>query len=151
MEFEIQQSSEFDGFIDENESMSFMHDDNFESFDDEMYNNLLGLGGKKAKRIDAQTDQIKSQTQALKDATDKKMQEIAQQDKATQDSIRQAKELREQLEKLSELPPQSLVASPTNEPPMTAPQQGMSNTMKYGLIGGGVLLVGIVVAMMIRK
>ena len=141
MDTELQRDAEFDGFVDEN--VGFV--------DDSSYSNLFGITGGAAKRINANTDAINAETQRLREATDKKMKDIADQEKATQEAIKKAKEIKEQLQKQQEVV-ETQVATQQLAPPMPSEQpQGQSNTMKYVMIGGGVLLLGVVALLVLRK
>ena len=127
MDIDVQQyESQFAGFVDDSD-----------------YSNILGIG-KKAKKIDAQTSGIRAQTEAVKAAADAESQKIAQQlsasEKATKDALEKAEFIKRQLEEAK--------ISPISTGDMQPAKKGLSKPV---LIGGGVLLVGIVLVLILKK
>jgi hypothetical protein len=127
MDIDIQEFSNFGGFADDSE-----------------YGNFLG-SGTAANRINAQTDQIKAQMAALSAATDADSQKIAQQvaasEKAAKDALEKAEMIKNALEDAK--------TAQKNAPVSTA-QSGAKSNMPL-IIGGGILVVGIVVVLILKK
>jgi hypothetical protein len=119
---------------------------NLQEFEDNAeYGNFLGIG-KKAKKIDASTSQIKANTEKLKSDTISQTKliadQIAEAEKATQDALAKAREV----ENMASQP----MSSSTTSGSSNAPTSTMSK-MKLPLIIGGVVLVGIVMVVALRK
>jgi hypothetical protein len=119
---------------------------NFQELQDSEYGNFLGIGNK-AKKIDANANQIKADTEKLKAITIEQNKlvadQIAEAEKATQEALAKAREA----ENIASIPS---VSSPSTSVPNNAPQSTMSK-MKLPLIIGGVVLVGIVLVVALRK
>lgn len=131
-------------------------DSSFSGFvDDSKYSNLFGITGKAAKNINANVDRINAETAKLRADTDAKMKAIAEQDKATQDKIRQAKELEAKLQETIDKPisivPTDMPSAPQQDPTQQGSGNPLASIPKPVLIGGGVILALVVVLLVVRR
>jgi hypothetical protein len=146
-------------------------DSSFSGFvDDRQYSNFVPLlipaaaalgvgnliGNKQAKSINKKVGEINANTAKLKADTDAYIKSISEQEKATQEKLKEAKELRAKLEAEIEKPISIVPTNPTpSELQKDVPQQGSGNPLasipKPILIGGGVVLALVVVILIVRK
>jgi len=122
--------------------------------DDEQYANLFGLGGKKARAIDSQTDQIRATTDKLRAETDAQMKDINKQLEEAEEKTRQAKELEQQLKsKLDDAikNKKEVEQVATTIKTQTTKTIQSENMKKYILIGAGIVGLIVVVALVTKN
>lgn len=122
--------------------------------DDEQYANLFGLGGKKARAIDSQTDQIRASTDKLRSETDAQMRDVAKQLEDAEQKTKQAQALQDELKSKLEdaVKNKKEVEQVADKIKTTTTQSVQSENMKkYILIGAGILGLVVVVALVVKN
>lgn len=121
---------------------------------DDEYANLFGLGGKKAKEIDAQTNQIATDTANLRQKTDAQMIEVAKKLQEAEDNTKKAQQLEDELKaKLEDSVKNKIEVEKVvkNIKTQTTQTIASSNMKKYILIGAGIIGFVVVIALVVKK
>ena len=126
MDIDVQQFSSFEGFA-----------------DDSQYANLFG-GSRAANRINAETDKVLANIEQSKNQANAQSQQFAQQFQqsmvATEEALKQADLIKKQLEEAK-----------TSKPTISDIQPTSSGMNKTVLIGGGIVVLGIITILILKK